>query len=87
MSDDRVPSLIGPWERALADANSALETLRSIYPSRMMLLPETGHRAVASAMSNAQSAVSDLHRAGRYVLGVDGYEDFLAHQVADDLQI
>lgn len=85
MSDDRVPSLIGPWGSALTDATSALETLRSVYPSRMMLLPETGHRSIASAMGSVQSAVADLHRAGRYVLGADGYEDFLARQVADDL--
>lgn len=83
--EDGVPSLVPQWTMAMDDLTSALERLRRIYPSRMMLLPETGHRAIREAMNGAQDSVAALHRAGRYVLGADGYEDYLAEKIADDL--
>lgn len=83
--EDSAPSIIPAWECAVGQLEDALSSLRSVYPSRMMLLPETGHRAIREAMNDSQSAVANLHRAGRYVLGVEGYDDWLAERIANDL--
>ncbi len=76
------------WEQALRAITTGMEVIRSIYPSRMFLLPEAGHRALKDALDGAQNSVSSLHRAGRYVLGQEQYDQFVTDQAMmsmDDL--
>ncbi len=75
--DAEVPSLVEDWTTALEHAEVIVERLRRVHPHRMLLLPETGHEAIRRAMRDAEDCLAGLHRAGRYVLGVDQYESFV----------
>lgn len=77
MTDPIQPGIIDDWMRALRHAESALDHLRYIYPSRMLLLEESGHRAIGQAMREIENGLGQLHRAGRYVMGQEAYEQFV----------
>ncbi len=87
MSEDfGVPEVEDDWQAAMTYATLSLEHLRQIYPARMALLPETGHEAIRRAMDEAQACVAQLHRAGKYVMGAERYEDFVREQIQQDAQ-
>ncbi len=79
--DVGVPEVELDWLDAMDHANAALRSLRRVYPSRIMLLPETGHSAIGGAMEQIQGAVARLHRAGKFVLGADRYEQYVRDQI------
>lgn len=81
---DGVLAVEDDWLQALMAAETSLDYLRAIYPSKMMMLPETGHSAISRAMSSIQDGIGQMHRAGRYVMGADAYEDFLRDRVYEN---
>ncbi len=83
MTDDigGVPEVELDWLDALDHSQAALHSLRHIYPSRMMLLPETAHEAIHRAMDSVQSSIGQLHRAGKFVLGAERYEEYVREQI------
>lgn len=85
--DADVPQLVEDWWAALASADDCLARLRSIYPDRMLLLPETGHEAVKRAMQDVQDGVVSLHRAGRYVLGAEQYQSFILERAEERVRV
>jgi flavin-dependent dehydrogenase len=70
------------WESALDDLSDALRKLRIIYPDHMYLLPESGHSAIKEAMDSTQSALAKMHKAGRFVLSQEEYDQWLADRLA-----
>ncbi len=76
-----VPEVEEDWMAAMTYATLSLEHLRRIYPSRIMLLPETGHSAIGGAMEQIQGSIARLHRAGKFVLGADRYEQYIREQI------
>ncbi len=85
MTDDiGVPEVELDWLDAMDHASATLQNLRLIYPSRMALLPETGHEAIRRAMDDVQGAVRNLHRAGKFVLGADRYEQYVREQIDNE---
>lgn len=69
------------WESALGNANSSLDDLREVFPIHTWYLTESGTRAVDDAMSHIKDGILALHRAGRHVLGVDQYDDFMEQRL------
>lgn len=86
MSDRAPDVVVEAWLSALGAAEQSLESLGTIYPSRMYTLPESGFEAIKRAMNEIQDGVVQLHRAGRYVLGPDEYESFVLDGQERDLQ-
>jgi hypothetical protein len=76
-----VPEVEEDWMAAMTYCTLSLEHLRQIYPGRMMLLPETAHEAIHRAMDSVQSSIGQLHRAGKFVLGAERYEQYVREQI------
>lgn len=65
------------WEMAIDYATHALSCLREIYPDYYWhVRVETANSAIESAISKLQGSITELHRAGRHVLGAEQYETF-----------
>lgn len=78
MTDESIqPEIFDDWVVALRHAESSLEHLRSIYPANMMLIEETGHQAIRRALDSVQDGVVQMHRADRFVMGPEAYEQFV----------
>lgn len=89
MSHDGTPEyerMAALWEESIDDLADALSKLRSIYPDYMYLLPKTGYKSIKEAMDHAQSALASSHRAGRYVLGQEQYDSWLADLLAKSVE-
>lgn len=69
------------WLEAMENVRDAMQALRRAFPDHTQSLPETGERAMRSALHNMEDVLADLHRAGRHVLGEDVYALYL-----DDLE-
>ena len=81
---DGVPEVEEDWVAAMTYCTISLEHLRQIYPARMMLMSETGHEAIRRAMEDVQGAIRNLHRAGKFVMGQERYEQYVRQQIQQE---
>lgn len=65
------------WMEAMDHVRDGMTALRRAFPDHTQELPETGERALRSALHNLEDVLADLHRAGRHVLGEDVYAQYL----------
>jgi hypothetical protein len=70
------------WRAAISSARETMESLREIIPELETHLPETAITSLESALSSVTRAYSSLHEAGKWVIGSNEYQEFLAAQTA-----
>jgi hypothetical protein len=68
------------WYAALNGTTEALDALRQLYPLMSVHLPETASDHIKRALASVESANSELHRTGKYVIGQASYDDLLDEQ-------
>lgn len=67
------------WRDAVRITAEGMVVLRELWPEFAQHIPETGSSALHRALEDYESALNNLHRAGRHVLGQEAYDRFLEH--------
>lgn len=81
-SDDEVVQnfLDTNWRESARAGREGLAGVRRIHPELSQHLPETASRHLGNAARDFESALHNLHLAGRHVLGSDAYDQYTEAQ-------
>lgn len=85
--DDWVQTFLDDnWRTAMAGVDKAMEALRSVWPTMVVQIPETGGNHIKRALDSIESAYENLHAAGPHVLGSVPYNSYLDKQTESKIE-
>lgn len=68
------------WREAIRAAREGKEAVNKIWPQLVQNLPETAGSHLHRARDEFEAAERVLHRAGKFVLGQDAYDEYVENQ-------